>query len=225
MLALDPLPLHALRMLALDPLLPLHALRTLTFDHTLLALRPLETDALLALRPLETNSLLPLRPGELDPLLALRALELDSFLALRSLELDPLLALRTLRADALDALLALGPSLLGLGLGRLGLLAVLSAVATARLGLGGSSDCKRCDGRDQKGLGHEKSRLFGLAPFWRKAADYNMNGGARASRATRFTSSPTRLNAPLREVHFGRSDITPTRSCRAALTYNRKPRG
>jgi hypothetical protein len=49
--------------------------------------------------------------------------------------------------------------------------------------------------------------LFGFAPFWRKAADYNMNGGDRASRLERFIPTPTRLNPPLREVHFRRQAV------------------
>jgi hypothetical protein len=107
-------------------------------------------DALLALGPFETHLLL-----------ALRALHADPLLALRSLELDPLLALRALHPDALLTLRLLGPGLLAaLGPRRLRLLGLLLVLA-ARLGLGGSGDCKRRDGRDQKGLGHGKS-----LPVW-----------------------------------------------------------
>jgi hypothetical protein len=167
-LTLDMLALDALRTLALDALLPLDALRALPFD--VLALDALGPDALdvpraslddplLALGTFKTHPLLALRALETHPLLALRPLHANALLALRSLELDPLLALRSLHADALDALLALRPSLLRLGLRRLGLrLGLLGPLLmlAARLGLGGSGDCKRRDGRDQKGFGHRK---------------------------------------------------------------------
>jgi hypothetical protein len=64
------------------------------------------------------------------------------------------------------ALGSLGPRLLGargsLRLPGFGFLGPLLAVAA--LGVGGSGDCKRRDGRDQKGFGHRK-----ISPVWIRA--------------------------------------------------------
>jgi hypothetical protein len=163
-LALDALPLDTLRALALDALLPLGALaldplRALALDALLalgaLPLDPLGPDALDVPRAPLDNPLLALRPLETNALLALRTRDPHPLLTLRALHANALLALGPLHADSLDALLALRPSLLALGLGRLGLLSALLFVA-AWLRLGGGGDCKRRDGRDQKGFGHRR---------------------------------------------------------------------
>jgi hypothetical protein len=159
----------------------------------LLALRPRHPYALLPLGPVEADSLLALRTLYAHPLLALRTLETHPLLPLRPLHAEALLALRALGSNALLALLAFRASLLGSGrLGSLGAVFVL-----ARLGVRRNRERKRRNGRDQKGFGHRKSRLFGFRPFWAKPPDYNMNGGPDVRRAKRFNPPETRLNARL----------------------------